>query len=79
MSVVVYFNTKEFIACDSREEEAVKTKFFATRKISDFTCVSVGDFAYVRAIAAKSSGTGGNAFGEPRIAVTTNISDLTPL
>ena len=78
--MIVYFNAKEFLAYDDdRDGKAIEAKFFATRKISDFTRVGVGDFAYVRAIAVKFPGTGGNAFGEPRIAVTTNISDLTPL
>jgi len=72
--MVIYHSAQEFIVCSTDDEEAVKASFFKTRKPDLFTRTIVGDFAYVRAAAAKLPD--GDAYGAPVLAVSTNLSDL---
>jgi hypothetical protein len=78
--MIVYFNDREFIACEAADDERVRADFFKTRALDKFRRLAVmGDFAYVRATAAQfpvaGGVTGGSGYGAPSLLVTTNLSD----
>jgi hypothetical protein len=70
--IIVFFNEHEMITCDAHDEQRVKADFFKMRDPARFKRVAVGDYAYVRATAPS---LGGNTFSEPRLLITTNLSD----
>jgi hypothetical protein len=72
--IVIFYNDLEFIACNPSDEKRVTDDFFKTRERERFKRVAVGDFAYVRATAAKIPWTGAT-YGSPSLLVTTNLSD----